>query len=69
MAKRVRTTKISTKVKELNLSEWLLAGELGAGIWELLLLPAVASGLTLILGETAGDSEGLIGRVLVSSLS
>lgn len=68
MAKRGRITNISTKVKELNLGEWLLAGEV-VGIWELLRPPAVASGLTLVLGETAGDSEGLIGRVLVSLLS
>ena len=54
-------------VKEFNLGEWFL-GESASGI-KVLLLPAVASGLTLPDGEMAGELDGLIGSVVVSSSS
>lgn len=61
---------MSDKVENFNLGEWLLdGGSAATGIREVLLVPDVASGVTWGLGEMAGESEGLIGRVLVPSTS
>lgn len=49
-------------VKEFfNFGEWF-----DPGMLDVLVLPDVASGLTL-LGEAVGDFDGLIGKVMVSS--
>lgn len=59
---------MSACVKELSLGEWFADGA-ACDMTVLLPVPSVASGLTLLAGEMAGEFDGFTGSVVVCSSS